>query len=137
MFAVTFELAFAVKVFTVVPFFWIVNVALFTVGKLDEVINPLSLVISLVLVGTVMLAVLLLVALAVNVWTFEPFFCIVNVAFPTEGIWLVVATSEPFLVNEPLTYKPSSFHQYTGCPFGTVIVLVIVFNLSTALNWNS
>ena len=30
--AVTFELALAVKLLTVVPFFWIVSVALFTVG---------------------------------------------------------------------------------------------------------
>ena len=32
IFAVTLELALAVNVFTVVPFFWMVRVALFTVG---------------------------------------------------------------------------------------------------------
>ena len=51
-----------------------------------EVIKPELFVSSLVLVGTVMFAVTSVDALAVNVFTFVPFFCIVSVALLTVGI---------------------------------------------------
>ena len=55
------------------------------------VINPAQLVKSQVSVGTEILAVTLLEALAVNVFTVVQFFWIVNVALFTVGNWLVVA----------------------------------------------
>jgi hypothetical protein len=48
--------------------------------------KPLSLVKSDVAVGTVIFAVTLLLAFAVNVCTLVQFFCIVNVALFTVGI---------------------------------------------------
>jgi hypothetical protein len=60
-----------------------------SVGISEEVINQLSLLMSLVFVGTVILAVTSATALAQNVFTVVQFFCIVNVAAQIVGLFLM------------------------------------------------
>ena len=96
-----------------------VNVPLLTVGSDDDVMNPESFTRSLVLTGTVMLAVALELWFAVKVATFVPFFWIVKV--PSFTVLIVGLSLRSLYEPEKATVDKAPFNLLTN----PVIVVII------------